>query len=58
LKLQNNYGTGGTDKPVSNYGAQMLINRRRYETIPATDFRKKCFVDFAIEELPGNAAIE
>jgi hypothetical protein len=43
---------------ASNYGAQMLIDRHLYETIPVTDFRKNCFVDFAIDELGSNAAIE
>jgi hypothetical protein len=43
---------------ASNYGAQMLIDRHLYETIPATDFRKDCFVDFAIDELETNAEIE
>jgi hypothetical protein len=36
---------------ASNYGGPMLIDRHLYETIPVTDFRKKCFVDFAIDEL-------
>lgn len=27
------------------------MDRHLYETIPATDFRKKCFVDFAIDKL-------
>jgi hypothetical protein len=43
---------------ASNYGAPMLIDRHLYETIPATDFRKNCFVDFEIDELPNDAAIE
>ena len=36
---------------ASSYGYQFSIDRHLYETIPATDFRKKCFVDFAIDEL-------
>lgn len=36
---------------ASSYGYQLMIDRHLYETIPATDFRKKCFVDFAIDEL-------
>ncbi|MDR2125508.1 MAG: RagB/SusD family nutrient uptake outer membrane protein [Prevotellaceae bacterium] len=43
---------------ASNYGAQMLIDRHLYETMPATDFRKNCFVDFAIDALGTNAEIE
>lgn len=43
---------------ASNYGGYMLIDRHLYETVPATDFRKKCFVDFAIDELGSNAEIE
>ena len=36
---------------AANYGCPMLIDRHLYETIPATDYRKKHFVDFAIDEL-------
>jgi hypothetical protein len=36
---------------ASNYGAQQLIDRHLYETIPTTDFRKNCFVDFKLDEL-------
>jgi len=36
---------------ASNYGAQMLIDRHLYETIPSNDFRKNCFVDFALDDL-------
>lgn len=36
---------------ASSYGYQLSIDRHLYETIPATDFRKKCFVDFAIDGL-------
>lgn len=36
---------------ASNYSYPMLIDRHLYETIPSTDFRKKCFIDFAIDEL-------
>lgn len=41
---------------ASNYGYPMLIDRHLYETIPATDFRKNCFVDFAIDNLPNKTA--
>lgn len=43
---------------ASNYGHQFLIDRHLYETIPATDFRKKCFVDFNIDEMPEEKQIE
>ena len=36
---------------ASNYGYQMVIDRHLYETIPATDFRKKVFVDFNIDDM-------
>ena len=36
---------------AANYGQPFLIDRHLYETIPATDCRKKCYVDFAIDEL-------
>lgn len=33
----------------ANYGYPFYIDRHLYETIPATDCRKKCFVDFAVD---------
>ncbi|NDV83012.1 RagB/SusD family nutrient uptake outer membrane protein [Bacteroides sp. 51] len=42
---------------ASNYGQQQLIDRHLYETIPATDFRKNCFVDFKLDELGTEAEI-
>lgn len=36
---------------ASSYGGKLLIDRHLYETIPAGDFRKNCFVDFKIDEL-------
>ncbi|MDD7455687.1 MAG: RagB/SusD family nutrient uptake outer membrane protein [Bacteroidales bacterium] len=41
---------------AANYGAPKRIDRHLYETIPATDFRKKCFIDFAIDQLPTDDA--
>lgn len=38
---------------ASSYGSKFMIDRHLYETIPDGDFRKKCFVDFAIDELPS-----
>lgn len=40
---------------AANYGSPNLIDRHLYETIPATDFRKNCFVDFAIDNLGSKA---
>ena len=36
---------------AANYGQPFLIDRHLYETIPSSDFRKDCFIDFAIDEL-------
>lgn len=33
----------------ANYGYPLYIDRHLYETVPATDCRKKCFVDFAVD---------
>ncbi len=41
---------------AANYGAPKRIDRHLYETIPATDFRKKCFIDFAIDQLSTDDA--
>lgn len=40
---------------AANYGYPMYIDRHLYESIPATDFRKKCYIDFAIDELESEA---
>lgn len=36
---------------ASNYGSPKRIDYHLYQTIPATDFRKKCYVDFAIDNM-------
>lgn len=36
---------------ASNYGDPKYIDRHLYETIPSTDIRRKCFVDFAVDDL-------
>lgn len=41
---------------ATNYGQPLLIDRHLYETIPSTDFRKNCFVDFAIDGLADETA--
>lgn len=44
---------------ASSYGYQFSIDRHLYETIPATDFRKKCFIDFKLDNLESpNEIIE
>lgn len=43
---------------ASNYGQLFIIDRHLYESIPATDFRKKCFVDYAIDDLDSEEAID
>jgi len=43
---------------AANYGLQFLIDRHLYETIPATDWRRKCYVDFAVDDLAEDDAIE
>lgn len=42
---------------ASNYGTPKRIDYHLYETIPATDFRKKCYVDFAIDNMNEDEAI-
>ena len=41
---------------ASSYGAAKRIDAHLYSTIPATDFRRKCWVDPAIDTLPNDAA--
>ncbi len=45
------YPGGSSCGYAGNYGSVKKIDRHLYETIPATDFRKKCYVDFAIDEI-------
>ena len=42
---------------ASNYGVPMRIDRHLYETIPATDFRKRCFLDFAIDDMGSDEEV-
>ena len=39
---------------AANYGTPKRIDKHLYETIPATDFRKNSFVDFAIDGYKDN----
>ena len=43
---------------AANYGGPMLIDRHLFETIPNSDFRKKIWIDFAIDEMDEASAIE
>ncbi len=43
---------------ASNYGAPKRIDYHLYNTIPDTDFRKMSFVDFAIDDMSEEEAIE
>ena len=42
---------------AANYGQPPIIDRRLYETMPTTDFRKDCFVDFALDDLDEDDCI-
>ena len=48
-------GSKGNAGYAANYGYPLVVDRHLYETIPATDFRKNCFVDFNIDNLTTNA---
>lgn len=41
----------------ANYGHPLYIDRHLYETIPSTDCRKKCFVDFAVDSYTDENSI-
>ena len=41
----------------NTYGASMIMDRHLYETVPATDCRKKCFLDFAIDEMESKEEV-
>ena len=43
---------------AANYGAPKRIDYHLYQTIPATDCRKMCYVDFAIDEMDEASALE
>lgn len=38
---------------AANYGQPHCIDYHLYQTIPATDCRKKCYIDFAIDNMSG-----
>lgn len=41
----------------ANYGYPLYIDRHLYETIPSTDCRKNCFVDFAVDSYTDENSI-
>lgn len=50
---ENGFGCGY----ASNYGGLMVIDRHLFETIPETDFRKMCWVDFKLDDMSKADAI-
>jgi tetratricopeptide (TPR) repeat protein len=42
---------------AANYGRPIHIDRHLYETVPASDFRKKCYADFSIDSMGEEEAI-
>ena len=47
MLLENGFDCGY----AANYGGPNVIDRHLYETIPVTDYRKNCWVDFALEDM-------
>ena len=43
---------------AANYGHQIAIDHHLYNTIPHSDFRRKCFIDFDAANLEGDALVE
>ena len=43
---------------ASNYGQPKRIDAHLYATIPDTDYRKKCYIDFAIDNMDYESAVE
>lgn len=43
---------------AANYGGPNVIDRHLFETIPETDFRKKCWVDFKLDNVSEDEAID
>lgn len=42
---------------AANYGQAFFIDRHLYETIPASDFRRKCYIDFALDDMDEEAQL-
>ncbi|MCM1489262.1 MAG: RagB/SusD family nutrient uptake outer membrane protein [Muribaculum sp.] len=49
-------GDGGLGY-LNSYGASLIMDRHLYETLPATDCRKKCFLDFSLDEMTSKDEI-
>lgn len=43
---------------ASNYGQPKRIDAHLYSTIPDTDYRKKCYIDFAIDNMDYESAVK
>ena len=43
---------------AADYGAPMYIDKHLYQSIPETDFRKKCYVDFEIDNMAEDEMVE
>lgn len=43
---------------ASNYGDSKSIDYHLYNTIPSTDFRKKCFIDFSVDNMTSSEKLE
>lgn len=43
---------------AANYGGPMVMDSHLYSTIPATDFRRKCWVDFKYDDVSKEEALE
>lgn len=52
--MENGFGGGY----AQNYGGVNVIDRHLYSTIPETDFRRKCWVDFKLDEMGKEEAIK
>lgn len=52
MLLENGFGGGY----AQNYGGVQVIDQHLYSTIPATDFRKKCWVDFSLDAITSRSA--
>lgn len=52
--LENSFDCGY----AANYGNPNLIDYHLYESIPKTDFRRKCWVDFKLDSLSQKDAID
>ena len=53
MLLENGFDCGY----AANYGGPNVIDRHLYETIPTTDFRKQCWIDFALDDVDEATAI-